>query len=85
MKQLNVIIPVSITLLILLTISYVAQHPESLKPVEQSGPVVRFYKIDELRFEIEVLEIDRQFKIRPDDVIQKELDIANAQLVNLLK
>ena len=38
------------------------------------------YEIEKIKLEIEMLECDRVFTVRPDHVIQKELDSANARL-----
>lgn len=38
------------------------------------------YEIEKIKLEIEMLECDRVFTVRPDHVIQKELESANARL-----
>ena len=51
-------------------------------PIVPSGGSLtqRFYEIDKIKLEIEMLECDRVFTVRPDHVIQKELESANARL-----
>lgn len=47
--------------------------------------VQRYLEIDKIKLDIEMLECDRVFSIRPDHVIQKELDIANDRLKQITK
>ena len=47
--------------------------------------VQRYLEIDKIKLDIEMLECDRVFSIRPDHVIQKELDIANDRLKRITK
>lgn len=50
-------------------------------PALSDGALVqRYLEIDKIKLDIEMLECDRVFSIRPDHVIQKELDIANDRL-----
>lgn len=58
------------------------QQPEACwNDISAGGALTqRSYEIDKIKLEIEMLECDRVFTVRPDHVIQKELDSANARL-----
>jgi hypothetical protein len=43
------------------------------------------YEIEKIKLEIEMLECDRVFIVRPDNVIEKELNIANDKLKKIVE
>ena len=52
-----------------------------LSPVPSGSALTKhYYEIDKIKREIEMLECDRVFTVRPDHVIQKELESAHARL-----
>lgn len=87
MKRLSFIISpilvISITALIFLILD--KNNPPLAKPivVVESDPMQRYYEIDKVKLDIEMLEVDKLFNIRPDNVIENELEIANAKLKRL--
>lgn len=89
MKRLSIVITTMliVSILSLFILRYTKNTTPTASPVlvDENDLVQRYYKIDEIRAEIEMLEVDKIFHIRPDDVIQKELDIANARLDRLTK
>jgi hypothetical protein len=56
--------------------------PVTADPPVPSGAALTqlSYEIEKIKLEIEMLECDRVFTVRPDHVIQKELESANARL-----
>ena len=87
MKRLSFIISpilvISITALIFLILD--KNNPPPTKPVVvvEGDPMQRYYEIDKVKLDIEMLEVDKLFNIRPDNVIENELEIANARLKQL--
>jgi hypothetical protein len=71
------------TLIVVKTTPYFLNKKSISSKTGNSEIVQRSYEIDKIKLEIEMLECDRIFNVRPDHIIQKELNVANAQLTKL--
>lgn len=49
-------------------------------PVAGGSLTQHYYEVEKIKFEIEMLECDKIFTVRPDFIIDKELENANSRL-----